>query len=285
VTRTRDALDEARPGSRADDGFEESVTEATDDTDATTAEIRDDIDTTRTEMGETLGELGDRLDPARVLSQAKENVREATIGRVEHAVEDVGESAKGTTDMLINTIKENPIPTALAGAGIFMLWRNRSREPRREAQWRARSDAWAPNGRRYDDARGGDGAASTIRQAAGAAAGSVGETAGNVASTVGEAAGNAGQLAGEAVEQGRQTAMEVGSQLDRYMQASPLAMGAIAYGVGAVVGALLPETDQEREMLAGPAEQVSGAVRDTVNQAMDAVEGQADTAERELSRT
>jgi uncharacterized protein YjbJ (UPF0337 family) len=38
-------------------------------------------------------------------------------------------------------------------------------------------------------------------------------------------------------------------------------------------------------MLAGPAEQVSGAVRDTVNQAMDAVEGQADAAERELSRT
>ena len=83
------------------------------------AEIRADIEDTRAEMGGTLTELGDRLDPGNLMNEAKENVREATIGRVE-------ETAKGMSDMVMETIKRNPIPAAMAGAGLALLWMNRS---------------------------------------------------------------------------------------------------------------------------------------------------------------
>ena len=287
VPRDRDAgLDEldtdalTSPDFTADDAAEMS------DDERKTSAIRDDIEETRTEMGETLGELGERLDPARVMEQAKENVREATIGRVEHAVEDVGETARGTTDMVMNTIKENPIPAALAGAGLFMLWRNRSQSSGNGHRMQSRQGFY--DQRYYGDASSGS-MGGAVGGAAGNVAASVADTAGIVVSSVGGAAsnvaGSAGQLAGDAVQQGQQTAVQLGSQLERFMQRSPLAMGAIAYGVGAVVGALVPETDQERELLAKPAEQVSSTVRDTVNQAMDKVEERADEAERELSRT
>jgi hypothetical protein len=142
------------------------------------AEIRADIEDTRAEMGGTLTELGDRLEPGHLINQAKENVREATIGRVE-------ETAKGVTDMVMDTIKRNPIPAAMAGAGLALLWANRS------------SGQQGSNGGRYDYYRryevGADGrsdgpgigdrigqGAAGVGDAVGSAAGQVGETVGQV---------------------------------------------------------------------------------------------------------
>ena len=89
--------------------------------DETQTEILGEIDETRREMGGTLNELGDRLAPGHLVDQAKDNVREATIGRLEN-------TARGVSDMVFETIKRNPIPTAMAGVGLAMLWRNRSQE-------------------------------------------------------------------------------------------------------------------------------------------------------------
>jgi hypothetical protein len=58
--------------------------------------------------------------------QAKASVREATIGKVEHMAmytRDTAESVKGD---LWTTIKQNPVPAALAAIGIGWLWSNRS---------------------------------------------------------------------------------------------------------------------------------------------------------------
>ena len=88
-------------------------------------EILGEIDETRREMAGTLNELGDRLAPGHLVDQAKENVREATIGRLE-------DTARGMSDMVFETIKRNPIPTAMAGVGLAMLWRNRSQETQRQ---------------------------------------------------------------------------------------------------------------------------------------------------------
>jgi hypothetical protein len=85
-----------------------------------------------------------------------------------------------------------------------------------------------------------------------------------------------GQTAGQAAGQ-------VGTQLDRFMQASPLAMGAVALGAGAVIGALVPETPQEREMLGDASRQIGTAVRDTVDQATTKAEEAMDEAERTVT--
>jgi ElaB/YqjD/DUF883 family membrane-anchored ribosome-binding protein len=218
-----------------------------DGTDESPEEIRADIEETREEMGGTLDELGERLDPNRLMNDAKQNVRDATIGRVEGAVGAAEQTAKGATDKVMDTIRRNPIPSAMVGIGALMLWRSRS-----ETSFRG-SHPQRP---------------AVTQKVSGAAR--------DVASTAGDAASQAAQ-------QGRATIDEVGSQLDRMMQASPLALGAVAVGAGALVGALLPDTPQEREMLGDASHQVASTVRDTVSQALDKVEEQADRAEEAVA--
>ena len=208
-------------------------------------EIRAEIEETRLEMGGTLNELGDRLEPSRLVDQAKENVREATIGRVE-------ETAKGVSDMVMQTIKSNPIPAAIAGAGLALLWVNRSGSKQSNDGYGA---AYRSNGYRPEQESGGP----------------------NI-SRVGDVASGVGQNVGEKVGQ-------VGFKLDSFMKASPLAMGAIAVGAGAVIGALVPETPQERQVLGDASRQIGTTVRDTVGQVTQKAEESLDKAEATLSET
>ena len=229
-------------------------------------EIRAEIEDTRLEMGDTLNELGSRLEPGRLVHEAKENVREATIGRVE-------ETAKGVSDMVMQTIKRNPIPAAMAGAGLALLWVNKDKGGQggsSQSYYRGNGYRSDQNGGGLDISRVGD-VASGVGQNVGQAVGQVGE--------------NASQVTGEVIQRGRQTVEEVGWRLDRFMQASPLAMGAIALGAGAVIGAIVPETPQEQNVLGDASRQVGTAVRDTVGQVTDKAEETLDKAESQLSGT
>ena len=247
----------------------------TDEEAAEAVEIRADIEETRLEMGGTLHELGDRLDPGNLMNQAKENVREATIGRVE-------ETAKGMSDMVMETIKRNPIPAAMAGAGLALLWMNKSdgngngNGRRYEAGRYSNAYGYGTTAYPYQGSQQGGG----IGDKAGDAASAVGSKVGDAASAVGE---TAGQVTGEVIDRGQQAAHEVGWRVERFMQASPLAVGAIAIGAGALVGALVPETEKEREMLGDASREVTGAVRDTVSEATTKAEQKVDEAERSMS--
>lgn len=249
------------------DDFQADAAEAegmTEDEAAEVAEIRADIEDTREEMGGTLNELGDRLEPGHLVNQVKENVREATIGRVE-------ETAKGVSEMVMDTIKRNPVPAALAGAGLALLWANRSQGPR-------------GGNTSYGTGYGYQSRPATMYE--GAAQG-IGSTARDAASTVtgavGSVAEGAQQATGEVIDRAGETAQQVGFKLDSFMQASPLALGAVAIGAGAVVGSILPETSQERQMLGDASRQVTSAVRDGVEQATTKAEETLERAEEKVS--
>lgn len=261
---TRDALDDEQQ-------TEEQLAasdQLSDGEAADVAELEAEIEETRLEMGGTLNELGDRLDPANLVNQAKENVRDATIGRVE-------DTAKGVSTMVIDTIKRNPIPSALAGAGLALLWANRSKGDEYNYP--------------YGQQPSGPGTAPDLGATARGAASTVGDAAstvgGNVAGAVGSMAEGAQQVTGEAFDRSRQTVEEVGGQLDRFMQANPLAMGAIALGAGAVVGSLLPETPQEQELLGDASRQVGSVVKETVDKASSKAEETLDRAEEKVAST
>jgi ElaB/YqjD/DUF883 family membrane-anchored ribosome-binding protein len=244
------------------------------------AEIRADIEETRYEMGGTLNELGERLDPGNLVNQAKENVREATIGRVE-------ETAKGMSDMVMDTIKRNPIPAAMAGAGLAMLWMNKSEGTGNGSRMQ--------HGSRYSPYYG---STSSIGQRSGAGwtdggqqqtgiGDKAGQAVGAVGDNVGQAVGHVGQTAsevtGEVIGRGQEVAEEVGWRLERFMRASPLAVGAIAAGAGALIGALIPETQQEREMLGDASRQVGETVRDAVDEVGQQAEQKLDETERTMA--
>lgn len=100
--------------------------------------IRDRIDTTRERMGETIEEIGARVNPSRVQRELKTRAREQvdemkanvkrkarnTMRDVEHGVTDTG---RGVWDR----IRENPIPAGMVGVGLAWLVANGgSHEPR-----------------------------------------------------------------------------------------------------------------------------------------------------------
>jgi len=66
-------------------------------------------------------------DAARdVTTGAKDAAWDATIGRAEGAVSSAGETAKGVRAIVIDTIKQHPIPAALAGLSLFWLYKHRA---------------------------------------------------------------------------------------------------------------------------------------------------------------
>jgi hypothetical protein len=264
VTQQRNDGDAVQADLQADE--REALEAMSDDEQAEVTEIRAEIEETRVEMGGTLNELGNRLEPSHLVDEAKERVRDATVGRVE-------ETAKGMSEMVMDTIKRNPIPAALAGAGLAMLWKNRSQG--------------TPNGVSYGTSYGyQSGAASRAQGTADGIGSKVGDAAATVGQNVGGAVGSvaegAQQVGGEAIERAGATAQQVGWKLDSFMQANPLAVGAIAIGAGALVGSVLPETPQEREMFGDASRQVGNTVRDTVDQATTKAEESLDRVEEKV---
>ena len=147
----------------------------------------------------------DRLEPAHLVEQAKENVREATIGRVE-------ETAKGVSDMVMETIKRNPIPAALAGAGLALLWATDRRDPSPETRRTEVATATRAGLRRCTSQR----AVASARRRRRPPRRSWG---------VGTAAEGAQQMTGEVIDRAGETAQQVGWKLESFMKANPLAVG------------------------------------------------------------
>jgi len=80
--------------------------------------IRAEIEQTRNSMSATIDAIQERLNPENLLEQAKDTVREATVGRVEQMVNDASSAAKDTGTNLVDMVKQNPVPAALLGLGL-----------------------------------------------------------------------------------------------------------------------------------------------------------------------
>src|SRR5215216_5740841 len=96
---------------------------------ANTAHLRSEIRETRDRMSGTLDQLGTRLNPHRIKQQVKENIREATVGRVENMARHASERVTETREGILDTIRDNPVPAAMIGIGLgWMIFNGRRRE-------------------------------------------------------------------------------------------------------------------------------------------------------------
>lgn len=280
----------------------------------------EDIERTRAEMSETIDAIKEKLSPQNLVEQAKESVREATIGKAEEvvgnamdsargamesarevvsdAVSEASDTAKGVGSVIVETIKENPVPAALIGIGIGWLYMNAQKQgaPRRYPG----DYAYLP---RYEEG-------SSVRETLGHAKDKVGDAAGQVQDKVGQVAGQvqdkAGQVAGQVQEKAGQTVSQVREKagqltdqaqeraqaavgsLEQMVEENPLSVGAMALLLGAAVGLAVPETRKENQLMGEARErlvsQAGEKAQDVVDKAksvaQEAVSAATDTAKQ-----
>lgn len=245
-----------------------------------------DIAATRSEMADTVDELGERLAPSAVAERAGDAVREATIGRIESKVNDMtttasdlvsnaGETVQQTGEGIVDTIRRNPVPAALAGIGIGWLLISRSqgdggsrawsssRRPLRTS-WVAADDGW----RRTD--RGPlDDVGETIGRRARGASAALGEMRDDARQSVGETLDDVGYRASRAADTVGSTASETLAQAQRAVESNPLAFGAVAVAVGTAIGLALPATSAEKRMMGGAGGRLIDQVETAVSEPLD----------------
>ena len=246
-----------------------------------------DIATTRSEMSQTVDELGDRLAPSSVADRAGEAVREATIGRIEAKVNDVtnaasdfasnaGQTAQEAGSGIVETIRRNPLPAAMAGIGLGWLWMNR--QPARLSGWSASSrpiqTGWvaADDGWRRAD-RGAYGGA-TIGDRARDVSSSVGDAADTARRATEERLDELGANASRAADTVGTTASDALNQAQQAVESNPLAFGAIAVAVGTAIGLALPATQAEKRVMGPAGERLIGQMETAVSEPLDQISRQ-----------
>jgi ElaB/YqjD/DUF883 family membrane-anchored ribosome-binding protein len=258
-----------------------AVVEEPDSTRAEIERTRAEIERTRADMSETVDAIQDRLSPENLKEQAKDKVKEATVGRAQ-------EAGSG----IVGTIRQNPVPAALTGIGLgWLLISARRQSAGQEARLYRRP--YSPSGYpppydatydyppRYEET-GSSGA--SPGQALGRARDSAGETASQAQEKAGQVASQAqdkvGQVAGRAQDrvsrlgdQARYQARRASGGFQRMLRENPLTVGALAVGLGAGVGLAIPETAKEH--------QVMGEARDNL---VETVQEKAQDAQQKVQR-
>jgi len=103
------------------------------------AEIRAEIDATRAEMTQTLNAIQEKLNPQRIKQQAADQVRAATVGRVEDMADEAKWKVKGVGEDVFETIKRNPAPALLTAVGLgWLFMESRNRQTRQMIERRSR---------------------------------------------------------------------------------------------------------------------------------------------------
>ena len=212
---------------------------------------RVEIERTRADMSETVDAIQERLSPQNLKEQAKDRVKEATVGR-----------AREARSGIVDTVRANPLPAALTGIGLG--WLLMSARQQNSAQARYRDDAYryrptneyAPVAAGYPlgEDEGAEGA--SPGEALGRARDKVGETATQAQDKAGDLAGRAQDKAGDLGSRIRQQAGRAGGGFRRMLNDNPLTVGTLAVGAGAAIGLAVPESAKEHEVM--------GEARDTV---------------------
>ena len=249
----------ASPSTDADASF---------NTEPTVNELKAEISQTQGQLRQTLTEIQERLSPAHLAEQAKNTVRDATIGRVTDMAERVGDTASRIVEQtrraasgLPRPVRNNPWPLAMIGVGVaWLLVRSRSQEFsgdwRRDENWSGNSFG-ANDGRRHEDSEYSD-----YRDRSTAPA----------SSPVADVTDRLRDVASDASQRARQLSRDTQYRLSRTMQDNPMVLGAVAVAAGALIGTLMPRSDVEDAYM--------GEARDTV---VDSAREMAEDKVQELS--
>ena len=264
-----------------------------------TVVIRAEIVETRERMGDTLDEIGERLNPHVVTERVKDNIRDATIGRVENMARSAADTMGEARSTMMDTVRDNPIPAAIAAVGLgWLFWngrRARSVDSDRHGYYgstRARErlqsgGAGYPYGSNLYTGEGqyaGERYADTYGEQYGEEEGRM-ERARERASELGE---GAKERVGEVADRAQDVAHTVADRTRRGARRvedsffeNPLAMGAVTMALGVAAGLALPETDREVRIMGDARDRLVDRVKDVAEDTKEKVQHVASRAMEE----
>jgi ElaB/YqjD/DUF883 family membrane-anchored ribosome-binding protein len=259
-------------------------------------QIRDEIADTRTQMSQTIDEIQERLRPQRLVEQAKDTVREATIGRAEHMVSDATDTARSAGQSFLTTIRENPLPAALAGIGLgWLIYKSRENMPNnrpryndyRSYSYGPRYDEQAYRARYRSDEENGPSVKDRVQNTAGQVTDQAQQLASQAGDKVQQAASQVQDTASQVADQAQYQVQRAQGWLERSWDENPLAVGALALAAGAVIGFSLPETEPENRLMGSARDDLmqkaQATAQDTV-QKVQAVAQQATDAAKDAAQ-
>jgi ElaB/YqjD/DUF883 family membrane-anchored ribosome-binding protein len=255
-----------------------------------TDRIEADLNASRHRLNDTLSALGSKLSPGQMLDE----VMGLAQGQAGHFTAKLGRQ-----------VRDNPLPTILIAAGIGMLFMNKngggdgvsSDDWHHERHYRSLEEArWATprNSGETDDAwnervHAAYAKALDLKQMAGEAAHDFKERvsktvqgiqrrAGEVRDRVSSTASDVSHYAQDQARNIGQRATDARHSAENFYQDTPLAVGAIALAIGALIGSATPLSDTEREGLSGVADKAARTGADLAERGARAVEQGVDGA-------
>ena len=247
--------------------------------------IRARIEETRANMSETVDHIQERLSPDHLKQQVQETVRDATIGRVEQMADTATRKARNWRSNMVETIKHNPVPAALAGFGLawlFMAGTGDDEDVNR--YYTTPGYARSPGTYRYggqEQYRESD----RLHEAQRKAGDTVRHLQDEASQVTQQARDQAEQVAHQAqqhVEEWRDEAeyqiQRAKSGFEQMLVENPLAVGAAAIAIGAAVGLAIPNTAQENELMGETRDRLVDQAQSTAQETMDKVRTVAEKA-------
>ena len=236
-------------------------------------QIQRDIHQTRAEMSETLDAIRNKLSPGEMLDQALDyfsSKRNGDGGGINQWASNLGDS-----------VKSNPMAAALIGAGVAWLMLGGSRDettttyrdeidhrtpPQPSSRYTPVAPSASPSSTTHDDSGG-------IRQRAGEMAASArervseaGERVGGMAASTREhISDTTDRLWRQARRQGGRTKETFGYLRDE----QPLVLGAVGFAMGAALGAGLPPTQREDDLMGATRDQVVQSAQEMGEEQLD----------------
>jgi hypothetical protein len=158
-------------------------------------------------------------DLQKAITHAKQSARAATLGKVEDLATSLGDVMNETRDTLLETIRHNPIPAALAGVGLAWLLMNRSSS----AERRRPQDTRGPEGYGPRTATG-----SSFRDGARHGSQAVADVAHRASDVVSHAGHRMASTATEALAQAGETVHHAGESAGALLQGAASAAGHVS---------------------------------------------------------
>jgi ElaB/YqjD/DUF883 family membrane-anchored ribosome-binding protein len=254
--------------------------------DARAQAIRGEIAETRNEISETIDAIQERLQPGNLVAQAGETVRHAASEKVRQMANTAGDAADQVLgSSFMETVRANPVPAALIGIGAaWMLFNRRSRDYRYDEAYRG----YGTSGRRNPyvetldrESAGSYGAVGTRGTIGSQGIEEVRSRAKEYASDV---TARAQEFTGEVRETARRTSQRAQVKFEDVLRNNPLALGAAAALVGAVVGMSVPPTATENQLMGEARDSVVDRARNLASDAAEQVSHAAGSAQSLASR-